>query len=112
LKRDYVWPWQFLIAMIIAIIYIWSSVILNKPYSIPLAYIKIPTDTASGERLTHITHCNHFHENKFSGGIVSKTEDIDQMVIPNKTMLMPEYFTYKIVSVPFCRPLIHLISFF
>jgi cytochrome c553 len=83
-----------LIVLPIAIVYMWSTVILDKSYNIPLSGVHIPNDTASireGERLARIAHCAHCHGDHFSGGVVSKTDYIAQFVAPNITKIIPGY---------------------
>ena len=83
-----------IITVPLAIVYAWSTVILNKTYEIPLTVIRIPNDTASvreGERLTRIAHCAHCHGDKFNGGVVAKVDYVAEFIAPNITNLLPGY---------------------
>src|ERR1019366_4847692 len=83
-----------IITVPLAIVYAWSTVILNKTYEIPLTAIHIPNDTASvreGERLTRIAHCAHCHGDQFTGGVVDKVDYTAEIIAPNITTIIPDY---------------------
>ena len=82
-----------LLAIPIAVVYIWSSIIINKTYSVPFSNLHIPTDTASvyeGERLLDIEHCNSCHGKQFSGRALDTTSQA-LIVAPNISKIIPEY---------------------
>jgi cytochrome c553 len=78
----------------LAVVYIWSAIIIHRTYNIPLTEIRIPNDTASireGERLTRIAHCAHCHGDKFTGGLVGKVDYVAEFIAPNITGILPGY---------------------
>jgi mono/diheme cytochrome c family protein len=84
----------------LSILYIWSTVIIDKTYSFPLVKVNIPADTASvheGERLVHIAHCSHCHGEKFTGGIVSKEDYVGEVIGPDITEIIPQYSNEELV---------------
>ena len=83
-----------LIVIALATVYIWSAVILNKTYDIPLSEVHIPNDTASiqeGERLVHIAHCSDCHGEHFTGAVFAKEAHVVELVAPNITRVIPTY---------------------
>jgi mono/diheme cytochrome c family protein len=89
-----------IIIISLSVVYIWSTIIIEKKYNVPLVKVNIPTDTASvheGERLVHIAHCSHCHGEKLTGGIVDKEEYVGELIAPNLTKLIPEYTNEELV---------------
>lgn len=83
-----------LIVLALAVVYVWSTMILNKTYSAPLAEVHIPTDTASireGARLLHIAHCGDCHGEHLTGGIVEKVNHVAEFIAPDITKIIPTY---------------------
>jgi len=83
-----------LIVLALAVVYIWSTAILNKTYAAPLTEVHIPTDTASlreGERLAHIAHCGDCHGAQFTGNIVEKIDHIAEFIAPDISQIIPTY---------------------
>ena len=83
-----------LIVLIIAIIYIWSALIIDKTYHVPLAVIQIPKDSASineGHRLVEIAHCSDCHGEHFTGNVFVKINHVGEIVAPNLTKVIPTY---------------------
>jgi len=83
-----------LIILGLAIIYIWSTIILNKTYHIPLADVTIPNDTVSineGHRLVQIAHCSDCHGEHFTGTVFDKVNNVAEFVAPNITKIIPSY---------------------
>lgn len=78
----------FLISSALATVYIWSAVILNRRYNVPLTTVQIPGDSASvteGKRLVGIEHCSDCHGARLSGG------NIESFTAPNLTRVIPTY---------------------
>lgn len=91
-KKNYIKQIGFCIALLsvifISAVYIWSTLILDKTYDIPLSEIQIPNDSASlieGKRLMQIEHCSDCHGARLSGGVIEK------FVAPNLTEIVPTY---------------------
>src|SRR5680860_195737 len=89
-----------LIVVALAVVYIWSTILLNKTYDISLTAVRIPNDTVSiveGERLIHIAHCGDCHGKRLTGAVFP---DIDQkiatLVAPNLTQVIPTYSNEEI----------------
>lgn len=83
-----------LIVLIIAIIYIWSALIIDKTYNVPLAVVQIPKDSASineGHRLVEIAHCSDCHGEHFTGNVFVKINHVAEIVAPNLTKVIPTY---------------------
>jgi mono/diheme cytochrome c family protein len=83
-----------LIALAIATLYIWSSLLLNKKYDVPFTKLNIPTDTASiqeGDRLVYIEHCRDCHGEQLTGRVFDKFKDTAELVGPNLTTLIGAY---------------------
>ncbi|HET7117587.1 MAG TPA: cytochrome c [Hanamia sp.] len=89
-----------LIVVTLATIYTWSTILLNKTYSIPITAVHIPNDSASiieGERLIHIAHCGDCHGEHFTGAIFPDVDPkIATMVAPNLTHVIPTYSNEEI----------------
>lgn len=89
-----------LIVLALATIYIWSTILLNKTYDIPLTAVRIPHDTASiieGARLIHIAHCGDCHGEHFTGAVFPDVDPkIASMVAPNLTHVIPTYSNEEI----------------
>lgn len=78
----------------LSVLYVWSTAIIHKTYSVPLVKVNIPADSASvheGERLLHIAHCSHCHGDKWSGGLVAKIPYVGEVIAPNISKIVPEY---------------------
>jgi len=97
-KKTYIKRITFAIALLIvlglAVVYIWSTAILNKTYSAPLTQVHIPTDTASvreGARLAHIAHCGDCHGSHLTGGIVEKIDYMAEFIAPDISQIIPTY---------------------
>ncbi len=90
-----------LIVLIFGVIYGWSTIFLNKSYSIPLSEITVPRDTASiaeGERLVHIAHCGDCHNEHLTGGVFDNIpKNVATLVAPNLTQKIPIYTNAEIV---------------
>jgi len=88
------------IVLALGTVYIWSTIILNKTYSIPLVAIDIPNDSASvveGERLLHIAHCGGCHGEHLTGNIFTDVDPkIATLVAPNLTHVIPTYSNEEI----------------
>ena len=83
-----------LIALPMAIVYIWSAFILNRKYHVPLSVIHIPNDTISvreGERLVRIEHCGDCHGLNFTGRVYRKIDYVAQLAGPNITTIISGY---------------------
>ncbi len=98
LKHSYFkWILAFILLLIIlsaSIVYIWSGIILNKTYKVPLSGIQVPTDSASlaeGKRLMLIEHCGDCHGEQLKGKVLKKIPFIVQSVAPNLTLIIPGY---------------------
>lgn len=77
-----------LIVTAIATVYIWSTLLLGKTYSIPLETVQVPHDSASimeGHRLIRIEHCSDCHSTHLTGG------RIENFTAPNLTQAIPTY---------------------
>lgn len=77
-----------LIVLVLATVYIWSTLILDKTYDVPLSEVHIPNDSASlieGKRLTQIEHYSDCHGARLSGGVIGK------FIAPNLTEIVPTY---------------------
>lgn len=88
-----------LIVVAVATIYIWSTVILNKTYDIPLTAVHIPFDSASvteGERLVHIAHCGDCHGDHLTGKVFEDAKPLATLVAPNLTQVIPAYSNEEI----------------
>lgn len=60
-----------LIILALAVVYIWSTAILNKTYPVPLTEVHVPKDAASvkeGARLVQIEHCGAGFEKRILYG--------------------------------------------
>jgi mono/diheme cytochrome c family protein len=89
----------FLLIATLATIYIWSTVILNKTYNIPLAAVHIPKDSASiieGARLVHIAHCGGCHGDNLTGKVFEDVKPLATLVAPNLTRVIPTYSNEEI----------------
>jgi mono/diheme cytochrome c family protein len=91
-KKNYIKRISFYIAILVvlvfATVYIWSTLILDKTYDIPLSEVHIPHDSASlieGKRLIRIEHCSDCHGARLSGGVIGK------FIAPNLTEIIPTY---------------------
>ncbi|MCG2459270.1 c-type cytochrome [Flavobacteriaceae bacterium F89] len=92
-----------LMVLIIGTVYLWSTLLLYKTYSIVPTAVQLPVDSASlreGARLTRIAHCGGCHGEDFTGRVF---EDIDPkiatLVAPNLTQLVPKYTDGELVRV-------------
>lgn len=89
-----------LVVAAIGTVYVWSTIILNKTYSIPLTAVQIPKDSASvveGERLLHIAHCGDCHGTHLTGQIFKDVHPkIATLVVPNLTQVIPTYTNEEI----------------
>src|SRR5665213_917958 len=89
-----------LIVVTLAVIYTWSTIILNKTYDVPFIAVNIPHDTASikeGGRLAHIAHCGDCHGEHLTGAIFLDVDPkIATMVAPNLTHVIPTYSNEEI----------------
>lgn len=89
-----------LVVAAIGTVYLWSTIILNNTYSIPLSAVEIPKDSASvveGERLLHIAHCGGCHGEHLTGQIFKDVDpSIATMVAPNLTHVIPTYSNEEI----------------
>ena len=77
-----------IVVLVLAVVYIWSTIILNKTYPVPLNAVNIPRDSASiieGKRLVQIEHCSDCHGTRLSGG------NIESFTAPNLTRIIPTY---------------------
>jgi mono/diheme cytochrome c family protein len=84
----------FLIVLALAIVYIWSTIIIDKTYKISLTEVQIPNDSASiseGRRLVAIAHCSDCHGEHFTGNIFAKIDRVAEIVAPNLTKIIPTY---------------------
>jgi len=90
-----------LIVLVLVVIYTWSTVFLNKTYSIPLSEISIPHDAASiaeGGRLVHIAHCGDCHNDHLTGHVFEAIpKNIATLVAPNLTQKVPTYSDAELV---------------
>lgn len=90
-----------LIVLALVIIYTWSTIILNKNYTIPLTEVQVPHDSASiieGARLARIAHCGDCHNENLSGGIFADIPPkIATLVAPNLTQVIPTYSNAEMV---------------
>lgn len=87
------------IVLVLAIIYSWSTIILNKTYSIPLTEVYVPHDSASiaeGARLTLIEHCGDCHGEHLTGLIFEDAKPLATLVAPNLTRVIPTYSNSEI----------------
>jgi mono/diheme cytochrome c family protein len=83
-----------LVVLSIAIVYVWSTLILNKTFDVPLAEVAIPNDAASineGQRLVQIAHCSDCHGEHLTGNIFLKINHMGEVVAPNITKVIPAY---------------------
>ena len=83
-----------IIVLAVATIYIWSSLILDKNYNVPLAKVQISNDSASineGHRLVEIAHCSDCHGEHFTGNVFAKINHVGEIVAPNITKVIPTY---------------------
>ena len=83
-----------LIVLALAIVFIWSTLILNKTFNVPLAEVAIPNDTTSineGHRLVQIAHCSDCHGEHFTGNVFVKINHVAEIVAPNITKVIPTY---------------------
>ena len=89
-----------IIVFALGIIYVWSTILLNKTYNIPLAEVDISKDSASvveGERLLHIAHCGDCHGKHLTGQIFKDIDpNIATLVAPNLTQVIPTYSNEEI----------------
>lgn len=89
-----------LIVVILAVIYAWSTILLNKTYDVPLTAVRIPHDTASiieGERLAHIAHCGDCHGEHLTGAVFQDIpQKIATLLAPNLTQIIPTYSNEEI----------------
>ena len=82
------------IILVVAIIYIWSTLILDKTYNVPLAVVQIPNDSASikeGHRLVEIEHCGDCHSEDLRGNVFFEQKYVAEIVAPNLTKVIPTY---------------------
>ena len=90
-----------LIVITLAVIYSWSTIILNKTYDVPLTAVSIPHDTASineGRRLAHIAHCGDCHTANLTGAVFADIPpNIATLVAPNLTQVIPTYSDAEMV---------------
>lgn len=88
-----------LIIVILAVIYTWSTIILNKTYSVPLKDVNIPDDSASiaeGARLTLIAHCGDCHGKHLTGQVFEDAKPLATLIAPNLTQVIPTYSNSEI----------------
>jgi mono/diheme cytochrome c family protein len=88
-----------LILIAVATVYIWSTVIVDKTYAVPLTKIDVPKDTASvreGERLVHIAHCGDCHGEHLTGKVFEDVKPLATLVAPNLTQVIPTYSNEEI----------------
>lgn len=92
-----------LLLLILAVVYSWSTIILNKTFSVPMATVQIPHDPESiveGERLVHIEHCGDCHGAQLTGAVFrDMSPKIATLVAPNLTQVIPTYSNEEIVRV-------------
>lgn len=92
-----------LILLAFAIVYSWSTIILNKTFSVPLTTVQIPQDPESiveGDRLVHIEHCGDCHGAQLTGAIFKDVDPkIATLVAPNLTEIIPGYSNEEIARV-------------
>ena len=85
---------MILIALAIAIVYIWSALIMSKTYNVPLTTIHISSDTATvreGARLIRIEHCRECHGEQFTGRAFHHFNNKADLVAPNITPIVSTY---------------------
>jgi cytochrome c553 len=83
-----------LVVLVLAIVYVWSILIVNKSFNVPLSGVTIPNDTASineGHRLVQIAHCGDCHGEHFTGNVFLKINHMGEIVAPNLTKVIPTY---------------------
>jgi mono/diheme cytochrome c family protein len=81
-------------AVAIAVIFIWSSLLLSKKYNVPFTKLNIPTDSASireGERLIRIAHCRDCHGEHLTGRVFRILKDTTELVGSNITSIISTY---------------------
>ncbi|MEO8721255.1 MAG: cytochrome c [Ginsengibacter sp.] len=84
----------FLIILVLSTIYIWSTLILDKTYHIPLTKLQISHDSSSiieGHRLLEIAHCSDCHGEHLTGTVFAKIDHIGEIIAPNLTKAIPTY---------------------
>lgn len=89
-----------LIVLALVIIYTWSTIILNKNYTIPLTEVQVPHDSASiteGARLARIAHCGDCHGENLKGKIFEEAKPLATLVAPNLTQVIPTYSNEEVV---------------
>lgn len=95
LFKKIVFSLVILIDLIIGTVYLWSTILLNKTYSIPPTAVNLPVDAGSvreGSRLTRIAHCGDCHGENFTGRIFEGIDPkIATLVAPNLTQIIPGY---------------------
>ena len=88
------------VAVPLAVVYVWSTIIIDKTYSMPLTHIAVPAGSAAileGERLVHIEHCSHCHGEKWSGGVVEKIDYVGEVIAPDISTVIPKYTDDELV---------------
>jgi mono/diheme cytochrome c family protein len=92
-----------LIVLALAVVYIWSTIILDKTYPVPLTEVHIPNDTLSvreGARLVQIEHCGDCHGDHLTGAVFRDMDPhIATLVAPNLTQVIPAYSNEEIERV-------------
>jgi len=84
----------FLIVATLAIIYVWSTSIIDKTYNVPINSVQLHKDSTSimdGKRLVAIAHCSDCHGEHFNGGLVAKIKYFGQIIAPNISKIIPTY---------------------
>lgn len=89
-----------LIVVALGTLYLWSTIVLNKTYDIPLTEVHIPNDSVSiveGARLAHIAHCGDCHGEHLTGAVFPDIPPkIATLVAPNLTNVIPTYSNAEI----------------
>jgi cytochrome c553 len=83
-----------LIALGVATVYVWSQLLLNNKYNIPMNKISVSYDEASireGARLVRIEHCLQCHGEKATSRIVETIDHEVLLVAPNITTINSIY---------------------
>lgn len=90
-----------LIVVALVTLYLWSTILLNKTYDIPLAEVHVSNDSASiieGARLAHIAHCGDCHGEHLTGAIFPDIpSNIATLVAPNLTHVIPTYSNAEVL---------------
>jgi cytochrome c553 len=83
-----------LMAVAVAILYIWSAAILGKKYDVPLTSHPIPTDAGSiqeGGRLVRLEHCTDCHGGELTGRVCDTIANTALLAAPNLTLINSSY---------------------